>query len=127
MDESRIIRIIIFTKISVAGVGGFSALSAGRGSAGPLGGHLTGLCNRGHQVLVVRVPPAPPADLGLAAPGDHGPVPLVPASQISTSARFEKNATCEKWCLLAGERTCIPPLGSSSRTGRTLHSPAPCR
>lgn len=115
-----------FTKIAVAGVGSFSTLSAGRGSAGPLGRHLTGLRNRRHQVLVVRVPPAPPADLGLTAPGDHGPVPLVPAGHISTSARLGKQ-TGEKRRSAVGGRTCRPPRGSSSRTGRTPRSPAPCR
>lgn len=41
----------------------------------------TGLGDGGDQVLVVGVAPAPPADLWLAAAGDHGPVAQVPARE----------------------------------------------
>lgn len=40
--------------------------------------HGAGLGDGLDQVLVVGVPPAPPADLGLAAAGDDGPRRLVP-------------------------------------------------
>lgn len=73
------------TEITIAGVGSFSALSAGRRPTGSLGAHLTGLGDWGDKVLIVRVPPAPPADLRLAAPGDHRPVLLVPDIQITES------------------------------------------
>ena len=68
------------TEVSVGGVGALPTGPAPRGPGrGPLPRvHLAGLGDGGHQVLVLRVPPAPPADLWLAAAGDDRPVLLVP-------------------------------------------------
>lgn len=63
---------LFFTKVTITGVRCFSTLSPS-----PFISHLTGFCNRCHQVLIIRVSPAPPADLRLAAAGNHCPVPLV--------------------------------------------------
>lgn len=70
-----------FTKIAIAGVRSFPTLSTGWCSTGTFGTHLTGLGDGCHQVLIICVPPAPPADLRLAATGDHCPVLLVPGIQ----------------------------------------------
>lgn len=41
--------------------------------------HGAGLGDGLHQVLVVGIPPSPPADFWLAAAGDHSTGALVPA------------------------------------------------
>jgi len=69
-----------FTKITVRGVGGFPSLSTGRCALGS-GVHLTGLSDGRHQVLVIRIPPAPPTNLRLAATCNHCAVPLMPEIQ----------------------------------------------
>lgn len=133
-----------FTKITIGGVGSFPALSAGWCSTGTLGSciHLTGLGDGCHQVLIIGVPPAPPADLGLAATGDHCPVLLVPGIQghrVSKHKRRSKyqEGKCSRanrwkraivyWWLCVSKPTCRPPQGSSSRIWRKPHSPAPCQ
>ena len=67
-----------FTEVRVgqrAAVGVAAAVGRGLG-ADAVGG--AGLGDGLHQVLVVGVPPAPPAHLRLAAAGDHRPRVLVP-------------------------------------------------
>ena len=75
----------ILTKVAVRAVWAFpSGLAAGQGltsEPGP-GVHETGLSDGCYQVLVLCVPPAPPADLWLAAASDHRPVPLVPGRTV---------------------------------------------
>lgn len=87
MQESPYIS--CFTKITIAGVGSFPALSAGWRSTATLGSsiHLTGLGDGCYQVLIVCVSPAPPADLRLAATGDHCPVLLVPEIKVLESVK----------------------------------------
>lgn len=70
------------TKVSLAGLAAVAA-PAVRRTAGCLrsGVQGAGFGNRCHQILVVSIPPAPPADFGLAAACDHRPVTHVPAKE----------------------------------------------
>ncbi len=89
-----------FTKITFTGIRSFLALSAGRCSAVSFGAHLTGLGDGRHQVFIICVPPAPPADLRLAAAGDHCPVLLVPEIQgYSISKQKERSKKGKRSCV----------------------------
>ena len=70
------------TEVGIAGLAAVAA-PAVRHATGHLysGVQGTGFGNGRHEILVVRVAPAPPADLGLAAAGDHRPVAHVSAKE----------------------------------------------
>lgn len=107
------------TKVTVTGVRGFPTLSPS-----PSSSHLAGLCNWCHQVLIIRVSPAPPADLRLAAASDHCPVLLV---SKKSNHQWTQMKVMVPWRLSARKPTCRQPQGSSSRIWRMPHSPVPCR
>lgn len=72
------------TEVGVTGLAAIAAPGVRRGARCPRSGvQGTGFGNGCHQVLVVSVPPAPPADLGLAAACDHRPVAHVSAGTQS--------------------------------------------
>lgn len=65
------------TKVSVRQVRAVSVAAIGKVFAGGAV-HGAGLGDGLDQVLVVGIPPAPPADFWLTAAGDHSPCGLVP-------------------------------------------------
>lgn len=74
------------TEVGVAGLGTVAAPVV-RHAARHLHARVqcTGFGNRRHQILVVGVSPAPPADFGLAAARDHRPVAHVSAEEARAS------------------------------------------
>lgn len=74
------------TKVGVAGLGAVAAPVVWH-TARHLRARVqrAGFGNRRHQILVVSVSPAPPADFGLAAARDHRPVAHVSAEEARAS------------------------------------------
>ena len=88
------------TKVAVDAVGPVSSGLACEAPAPPSAAvQPAGLGDGGDQVLVVSVSPAPPADLGLAAAGDHRPVPLVPGRERREESRVVRVASTDKTCV----------------------------